>query len=100
MLVVDSYLERLESLGRRARELRILRQMQQRELAVHAGVSLGTVARFERTGKASIENVLRIAAALGADEAFAHLFEPPKYRTLDEALSVPAASRQRVRKPR
>jgi transcriptional regulator with XRE-family HTH domain len=96
---MDSYGFTLRDLGRRARELRILRELKQRELAGRAGLSPGTVVRFERTGKASIENALRIATVLAAADAFGKLFELPKYRTLDEALARPAsARRQRVRK--
>jgi len=96
---MESYSETLVALGRRARELRVLKELQQSELAARAGLAPGTVQRFERTGRASIENVLRIAAVLGAEEGFARLFEPPKYRTLDEALARPAV-RQRVRRRR
>jgi transcriptional regulator with XRE-family HTH domain len=95
---MESYGETLKSLGRRARELRILRELKQGEVARRAGVAPGTVMRFERTGKASIENVLRIATVLGVEEAFGTLFELPRYRTLDEAMARPvAAERQRVR---
>jgi transcriptional regulator with XRE-family HTH domain len=96
---MESYAETLVALGRRARELRVLKELQQSELAARAGLAPGTVQRFERTGRASIENVLRIAAVLGAEEGLARLFEPPKYRTLDEALARPAV-RQRVRRRR
>ena len=95
---MNSYHVVLTSLGRRARELRILRDLRQAELAARAGLAPGTVLRFERTGRASIENVLRIATVLGADDAFEGLFALPRYRTLDEALARPAAAeRQRVR---
>jgi transcriptional regulator with XRE-family HTH domain len=96
---MDSYPRVLTALGRRARDLRLLRSLQQREVADRAGVTSGTVQRFEATGRASLDSALRIATVLGADEGFARLFEPPKYRTLDEALARPAAlDRQRVRK--
>src|SRR5687767_4245553 len=96
-----SYGDALRQLGRRARGLRIIRALKQDELASRAGLTRGTVARFERTGKTSVENVLRIAMVLGAEEGFDKLFEPPKYRTLDEALARPAPeTRQRVRSPK
>jgi transcriptional regulator with XRE-family HTH domain len=96
---MESYLEALAALGQRARQLRLLRNLQQRDLASRAGIGIGTVARFERTGRASVENVLRIATALGADEGFARLFELPKYSSLDEALARPRkVERQRVRR--
>lgn len=98
---MDEYSDTLRMLGGRARALRIARDLQQKELAERAGITPGTVVRFERTGRASIENVLRIAVALGVDDTFAQLFVAPRYRTLDEALAEPAARvRQRVRRPR
>lgn len=99
--LVISYDAALADLGRRARALRILRDLPQRELARRAGVGEATVKRFERSGRASVENMLRLAVALGVEEGFDRLFELPKYRTLDEALAQPAAaSRRRVRSRR
>jgi hypothetical protein len=58
---------------------------------------VATVHRFEKTGTASIENVLRIATALRAEAGFEKLFEAPAFTSLDEALARPvAAKRQRA----
>lgn len=87
----------LAALGARARQLRLLRELGQDELAFRAGVGVATVRRFEKTGTASIENVLRIAAALDADPAFEQLFALPTYTSLDEALARDAkVTRQRA----
>lgn len=94
---LESYTDILGALGRRARALRIQRELRQSELAERAGLASGTVVRFERTGRASIENVLRIATVLGAAEAFAKLFEQPKYRTFEEAMQELTPERKRVR---
>ncbi|MCX5746336.1 MAG: helix-turn-helix transcriptional regulator [Proteobacteria bacterium] len=89
--------EQLSSLGERARQLRLLRRLGQAELAERAGVGLATVARFEKSGTASIENVLRIATALHADAAFDQLFAAPAFASLDDALARPfVASRKRA----
>lgn len=91
----------LLGLAERARALRVLRRLRQEELAERAGVGVMTVRRFEKTGRASMENVLRIAFALRAEAGFEALFQAPKYRTLDEALAEPDVRRvQRVRSPR
>ncbi|MBM4783485.1 MAG: helix-turn-helix transcriptional regulator [Archangiaceae bacterium] len=90
----------LRGLAERARALRVLRQLRQEELANRAGVGVMTVRRFEKTGRASMENVLRIAFALRAEAAFEALFQAPKYRTLDEALAEPVRKVQRVRSAR
>lgn len=94
-----SYEDVLRRLGERARSLRAIRQLQQADVAARAGIGIATVKRFERTGRATTENALRIATALAADAAFETLFEPPRYRTLDEALNRPEpALRKRVRR--
>lgn len=91
----------LLGLAERARALRVLRRLRQEELAERAGVGVMTVRRFEKTGRASMENVLRIAFALRAEAGFEALFQAPKYRTLDEALAEPDVRRvQRVRSPK
>lgn len=91
--------ETLSALGERARQLRLVHKLQQAELATRAGIGVATVRRFEKTGTASIENVLRIAMALSAEAAFDKLFEAPAYASLDEALARPALTTRR-RAPR
>lgn len=93
----EPYGEVLRAIGERARQLRLLQKLRQDELAVRAGVGVATVHRFEKTGTASFENVLRIATALQAEAGFDRLFELPAYSSLDEALERPAvAKRQRA----
>jgi transcriptional regulator with XRE-family HTH domain len=94
-----SFQETLQGIGERARRLRLMRDLRQEELATRAGVGIATVRRFEKTGAASIENVLRIATVLHAEGAFEKLFEAPPYASLDEALAQPEATRRR-RAPR
>ena len=91
--------ETLLTMAGRARELRLVRALRQEEVAARAGVGVATVRRFEKTGAASIENVLRIATALGVERAFEKLFEAPRYASIDEALKrTEVKQRQRVRK--
>jgi transcriptional regulator with XRE-family HTH domain len=92
-----SFGETLSAVGERARKLRLLRKLRQEELATRAGVGVATIHRFEKTGTASIENVLRIATALNAEPAFEKLFELPAFTSLDEALARPeVTTRQRA----
>lgn len=92
------YEAQLRGLGERARTLRVLQRLRQDELAERAGVGVMTVRRFERTGRTSLENALRIAMALRAEGGFDQLFAPPAFRTIDEALAQDEAPRvQRVR---
>jgi transcriptional regulator with XRE-family HTH domain len=87
--------QRMRAIGARARQLRLMQDLPQAELASRAGVGTATIHRFEKTGTASLENVLRIATALHAEAAFDQLFEPPTYASLDEALARPEVARRR-----
>lgn len=49
----------------RVKELREAAKLTQEALAYKAGVSLGTVQRAERVGRASTETLSKIATALG-----------------------------------
>jgi transcriptional regulator with XRE-family HTH domain len=94
-----SYRDVLRALGARARQLRLIRELKQEELAARAGVGVATVQRFEKTGAASLASALRIATALHADAGFERLFEAPPYASIDEALARPEAStRVRIRR--
>ena len=90
------FLETLRELGGRARQLRLIRELRQDEFASRAGVGVATVQRFEKTGIASLENVLRIATALNAESPFEQLFDAPPYASLDEVLARPGPQRRRA----
>jgi len=94
-----SFHETLSAIGERARRLRLLRKLRQSELATRAGIGVATVHRFENTGTASLENVLRIATALSADAVFDKLFDPPPYASLEDALERRTSTARR-RAPR
>jgi transcriptional regulator with XRE-family HTH domain len=92
--------ESLRALGERARQLRLIRELSQAELAERAGVGVVTIHRFEKSGAGSIETLLRVATALDAEEPFESLFEAPAYTSIDDALARPAKTRQRASKHR
>ncbi len=81
-------------LATRARARRLESNLTQDGMASRAGVSLGSLKRFERTGAASLEVVARIALALGLQDGFGALLAPRERRSLDEIL---ASARVRVR---
>ncbi|MDH2908868.1 MAG: helix-turn-helix transcriptional regulator [Candidatus Eremiobacteraeota bacterium] len=70
-------------IGLRARRLRLQKNLRQADLAKRARVSIATIGRFEATGEASFAAVLRIATALGVDQALLNVFLPPP-RSIDE----------------
>lgn len=57
-----------------AKARRLSLNLTQTGLAQRSGVSLGTLKKFERTGKISLHSLLNIAMALGATQEFDSLF--------------------------
>lgn len=89
----------LRGMGGRAKQLRLLRNLTQTELAQNAGVGLKALRRFEATGQGTLETVVRIAVALGVQDPFGALFEVPRFKSLAEAEAQAAiVTRRRARK--
>ncbi len=86
-------------LAGRVRELRLARGWRQVTLAERSGVSLGSLRRFESSGRVSLQNLLRLAFALGRLDDFDDLFQAPRASSLAEleaAESRPARRRGRI----
>lgn len=62
------------SLGQRLREQRLAQALTQMDLALRAGVSVGTVKNLETKGQASLESLIRLAIALGLTDHLQNLF--------------------------
>lgn len=89
----------LRALGARAQRLRLLRNLTQEELAKNAGIGIKALRRFESTGQGTLENVVRVASALGVEDAFGALFEAPRFNSLAEVEAQAAVlTRRRARK--
>jgi transcriptional regulator with XRE-family HTH domain len=86
------------AIGRRARQLRLDLGLTQAELAERAGMAVRTLKTFEQTGKASLEHVVRLAFALGAEPEFDALFPRRPFRTIADVLADNVNRRQRVRR--
>jgi len=73
-----------EALAARAKALRLLRGWTQNTLAQRAGVTAASYRRFERSGKASLELVLKVAHALARLDEFDRLLQPPPAQSIAE----------------
>jgi transcriptional regulator with XRE-family HTH domain len=72
-----------------AKEKAIRKQqgMSQKDLADRAGVSLGSLKRFESTGQISLESLLRLALSLKVLDSFELLFPiDPRPKTLEDLM--------------
>lgn len=76
--------EAANTLAKRAKALRLLRGWTQNTLAQRAGVTAASYRRFERSGKASLELVLKVAHALARLDEFDQLLQPPPARSIEE----------------
>ncbi len=71
-------------LSERLRSLRLHRAWTRATLAARAGVTPASLKRFETTGKASLELVLKVAHALGRLDELEQLWQPPAAQTLED----------------
>ena len=76
------------TVAERIRALRLLRKWKQSTLAERAGVSLASLRRFERTGKGSIDLLLRLAFTLDRLPDFLDIFLTDSPTTLDELVNI------------
>lgn len=70
------------TLATRIRELRLEQNWKRKTLAERAGVTTASLRRFETTGKASLELVLRVALALGRLSEFEDILQPAPYKSI------------------
>ena len=55
----------LEEIARRFKELRLMKNMKQKNLSDYSGVALGTIRRFEMGEPVSTENLVKLMRGLG-----------------------------------
>lgn len=72
----QSPLEVCEALAKKHKLLRKKLRLSQAELAERSGVSLGSLKRFENTGKISLESLLKLAHLIGYLKDFENIFQP------------------------
>ncbi len=74
-----------EILGRRLKEQRLFDNLTQSQLALKSGVSKSTITRIEQGQGGGLDNVIRVAIALGLINEFAELFAF-KANNIDEII--------------
>jgi transcriptional regulator with XRE-family HTH domain len=65
-------------IAKQARAKRLSLDFSQQTLAARSGVSYGTLKKFERTGKISLESLLKLAHTLGCITPFGNIFVPKR----------------------
>lgn len=87
------------SLAKSAKKKRLNLNLSQNSLSERSGVSLGVLKKFERTGKISLESLLKLALVLESLGEFTKLFKetPPEALPSLDAL-INQKNRKRGRK--
>lgn len=75
-----------KDIAKAEKEKRKKRKLTQDELSARAGVSLGSLKRFEQTGEISFVSLLKIAAVLDETESFLKLFQRKEYVSIQEVI--------------
>ena len=91
-LQIHSPDEVARQLADRIRAERLRQGWKQETLAERSGVSLPTIRRYERTGRTSVGNLLRLCHALGRLDAFTDLLKPPPASSIAELEARAAAT--------
>jgi len=76
-------------LAKQTQTKRLSMNWSQKTLSERSGVSFGVLKKFERTGKISLESLLKIAMTLGVLENFKDLFEEvplEQFSSLDDLM--------------
>lgn len=83
--------------AKRVKAQRMRLELSQPELAQRAGVALGTISAFEKTGKTTVDTFFRILLALGLVQELQGLFlqQPTSIKELEESTKP---ARKRVRR--
>jgi len=98
--ILPSPQEICQQLAGRSRTLRLTLNISQSELAARAGVSFGTVRRFERGESISLENFVRILEALGHAGDMLKVLEHSATSSIRERGRLEIARQRRRATPR
>ena len=85
--------EVLQQVASREKALRKKQGFSQEELAQLAGVSLGSLRRFEQTGRISFDSLVAISFALRCEDELDGLFAKPGYSSIEEVIADARKSR-------
>jgi len=89
MLFLNGVTDVLKEIATRVKDRRLQLELTQQGLAHRSGVSLGSIKRFEQSGKISFESLVKIAFVLDMHHQFEEFFQPQEvYKSLDDVMKT------------
>lgn len=85
-------------IAERVRDLRLELNLSQKTLSEKSGVSYASLKKFERTGRVSLESLLKLTLILGRMDDFKELFAPSSVAALSLDELIESDKRKRGRK--
>lgn len=76
-----------QKIAEQAKQCRKRQKLTQEELSKKAGVSLGSLKRFEQTGEIALASLLKIAYTLDCLDDFTEVFNRKDYTSIDEIIN-------------
>lgn len=97
MIALSSAAKAQEQVARNLQARRLAMGLTQAGLAARSGVALGTLRKFERTGAASIETLLKLLLVVGGLEELvaASAPEAQTFSSIDEVLQAEGKPRRK-----
>lgn len=84
MYTLSTPSEKAGLLAEKLKALRLSKKWKRATLAERSGVTEASLRRFEQTGKASLDNLLKLMQALGRLDEIDALLNPPQAMSIDE----------------
>ncbi|GFI38121.1 helix-turn-helix domain-containing protein [Lachnospiraceae bacterium 50-23] len=85
-----------QQLAGRVRNIRRRRSISQEKLSSMSGVSLGSLKRFESTGKISLLSLTKLAVALDCAEEIKNMFCQIQYKNIEEVIRESQSRKKRI----
>lgn len=76
-----------KKIAEQAKQCRKRQKLTQEELSKKAGVSLGSLKRFEQTGEIAMASLLKIAYVLDCLDDFSEVFNHREYTSIEEIIN-------------
>ena len=95
-LVLKSPTEVARDIAVQCRTRRLNLNWSQKTLAVRSGVSLGSIKKFEQTGKIALVSLLQLAVTMGVLDSFENLIAEERLRIMPKTTE--ALSKENTRK--